>query len=292
MVRPVTILFLRAWTRAMSIVGLRVGLAEADAPLGGVLRDLQRVRVLEQRLGRNAAPVEAGAAERRLALDDGGLQAELRGANGGDVPAGAGADDDDVESDRPSGQVYARRAEAGHVDERLQACSTSATKRRPASTARGHARRRALATSAERDYLRGRTASLSCLAMRALTTVLAGILIGSPVAGLRPSRAFALDDELAHAREGRTRRTASAPSRTGGAAPRRDRAPACASCRTCPRSARTAPSCPCAGRLPCLLLPGWGARFKTVVRTARASGPTANHVKTGRIVALRRKRCQ
>ena len=67
-----------------------------DAPLVGVLRDLERVRVLEQRLGRNAAPVQAGAAERGLPLDDGGLQAELRGADRGDVPAGSGADDDEV----------------------------------------------------------------------------------------------------------------------------------------------------------------------------------------------------
>ena len=34
----------------------RVALAETDAPLGGALRDLQRVRVLEQRLRRDAAP--------------------------------------------------------------------------------------------------------------------------------------------------------------------------------------------------------------------------------------------
>ena len=40
------------------------------------------------------------------------------------------------------------------------------------------------------DYFRGRTESLSCLAMRALTTVFAGILIASPVAGLRPIRAL------------------------------------------------------------------------------------------------------
>ena len=39
-------------------------------------------------------------------------------------------------------------------------------------------------------YFRGRTASFNCLTMRALTTVLAGILMGSPVAGLRPMRAF------------------------------------------------------------------------------------------------------
>lgn len=41
-----------------------------------------------------------------------------------------------------------------------------------------------------RCYLRGRTASFSCFAMRALTTVFAGILIASPVAGFRPIRAL------------------------------------------------------------------------------------------------------
>ena len=40
------------------------------------------------------------------------------------------------------------------------------------------------------SYFFGRTASFSCLAIRALTTVFAGILIASPVAGLRPIRAF------------------------------------------------------------------------------------------------------
>ena len=39
-------------------------------------------------------------------------------------------------------------------------------------------------------YLRGSTASFNCFAIRALTTVFAGILIASPVAGLRPIRAF------------------------------------------------------------------------------------------------------
>ena len=39
---------------------------------------------------------EAGAA-RACRLDDGDLEAELRGADGGDVAAGAGADDRDVE---------------------------------------------------------------------------------------------------------------------------------------------------------------------------------------------------
>ena len=41
-------------------------------------------------------------------------------------------------------------------------------------------------------YRRGRTASFICFGMRAFTTVLAGILMGSPVAGLRPMRALVL----------------------------------------------------------------------------------------------------
>ena len=72
------------------------GLAEGQAPFLPVLRDFERVGVLEQRLGRDAAPVEAGAAEHRRALDDRRLQSELRGADRGDVAAGARSDDDDV----------------------------------------------------------------------------------------------------------------------------------------------------------------------------------------------------
>ena len=39
-------------------------------------------------------------------------------------------------------------------------------------------------------YFLGSTASFSCLAIRAFTTVLAGILVASPIAGLRPIRAL------------------------------------------------------------------------------------------------------
>ena len=76
----------------------RRGAAEADAPVGGVLDDLQRVRVLEQRLGRDAAPQQARAAQRLLALHDRGLEAQLRRADGRHVAAGAGANHDEVES--------------------------------------------------------------------------------------------------------------------------------------------------------------------------------------------------
>ncbi len=55
---------------------------------------------MQQRLGRDAADVEAGAAEGGALLDAGHLQAELGGADGADIAAGAGADDDDVEAVR------------------------------------------------------------------------------------------------------------------------------------------------------------------------------------------------
>ena len=50
----------------------------------------------QQRLGRDAPPVEADTAQ-ALALDDGDLQAQLRGADGSDITAGAGAEDDEIE---------------------------------------------------------------------------------------------------------------------------------------------------------------------------------------------------
>ena len=78
-----------------------------------------------------------------------------------------------------------RAGEGAQRPERPPRCSPPwCFRRRPM---RGSASRERAARAA---YLRGRTASFSCLAMRALTTVLAGILIASPVAGLRPMRAL------------------------------------------------------------------------------------------------------
>ena len=62
----------------------------------GVLHVVVDFGRAQQRLGRDAAPVQADAAEIGF-LDDRGLEAELGGADRGDVAAGAGADDDDVE---------------------------------------------------------------------------------------------------------------------------------------------------------------------------------------------------
>ena len=69
---------------------------DRHAPLLRALHNLQRMRVLEQGLGRNAAPDEAGAAERLLLLDTGYFEPELGGADRGHIPTGAGSNHDDV----------------------------------------------------------------------------------------------------------------------------------------------------------------------------------------------------
>src|SRR5688572_7124375 len=51
----------------------------------------------QQRLGRDAAPVEADAAK-LFALDDRSLQTQLAGANGGNIPSRARTKDDEVVS--------------------------------------------------------------------------------------------------------------------------------------------------------------------------------------------------
>jgi len=61
-----------------------------------LLRLLERERGLHPRLGGNAPHAQAGAAEVGLLLDAGNLRAELRGADGGAVAAGAASEDGDV----------------------------------------------------------------------------------------------------------------------------------------------------------------------------------------------------
>ena len=72
-----------------------------DAVVRGVLpHELVVLGRVEERLGRDAADVDAGAAERLVHLDADGGEAELRGADGGDVAARSAADDHDVGSRR------------------------------------------------------------------------------------------------------------------------------------------------------------------------------------------------
>jgi len=61
----------------------------------GVLHIVINFRRAQQRLGRDAAPVEADAAQ-ILTLDNRGLEPKLRGTDRGNIATGAGAEDDDV----------------------------------------------------------------------------------------------------------------------------------------------------------------------------------------------------
>src|SRR4029077_9289039 len=62
----------------------------------GVLHVMENLGRAQQRLGRDAAPVQADAAEIGF-LDHRGLEAELGCTDRRDISAGTGADDDDVE---------------------------------------------------------------------------------------------------------------------------------------------------------------------------------------------------
>jgi len=61
-----------------------------------VVHQVEHLSRAQQRLGRDATPVEADPAQ-VLALDEADLHAQLRAADRGDVAAGAAADDDEVE---------------------------------------------------------------------------------------------------------------------------------------------------------------------------------------------------
>ena len=73
------------------------GRGARDAEFGAGAGEAEDFRGTQQRLGGNAAPVEADAAE-MLALDNRGAQPELSGANRRDIAAGARADDQNVVS--------------------------------------------------------------------------------------------------------------------------------------------------------------------------------------------------
>ncbi len=77
---------------------IEADLVEDNAVFGGVVFcEKEMIARGEERFAWNAADVEAGAAEFAVFFDDSGFKSELRGTNGRDVAARAGADDDDVE---------------------------------------------------------------------------------------------------------------------------------------------------------------------------------------------------
>ena len=97
--RKPTPVFIRPATpreRLMTAAGSNETLLADKPVILGVLHVMEDFGRAQQRLGRDAAPVRADAAE-EIALHDRGLEAELRGADRGDIAAGPGADDDDVE---------------------------------------------------------------------------------------------------------------------------------------------------------------------------------------------------
>ena len=67
-----------------------------DAEFLGVFQVIPEFGIEQQRLGRNAAHVQAGAAEESVFFDERSFQALLAGANGGGVSGRSAADDGDV----------------------------------------------------------------------------------------------------------------------------------------------------------------------------------------------------
>ncbi len=94
LVRSVTTLSLRPIRAAKSSSTLPVFTPCLREIVAG---HLVEVRGLQQRLGRDAADIEAGAAERAAHFDAGGLEAELRRLDGADIAARTAADHHHVE---------------------------------------------------------------------------------------------------------------------------------------------------------------------------------------------------
>ena len=71
------------------LVDVDLGVAELDAPLLGVLRFVEELGDVQQRLRRNAAAIQAHAAGVLLVVDERDLHAEVGGIERGRVPTGA-----------------------------------------------------------------------------------------------------------------------------------------------------------------------------------------------------------
>ena len=79
------------------LLEIELRLADADAEIAEMLaRLLEQLGGVQQRLRRDAADIEAGAAMGLALLDHGHLEAELRRPDGADIAAGAGSDDDEI----------------------------------------------------------------------------------------------------------------------------------------------------------------------------------------------------
>src|SRR5207237_1182047 len=73
--------------------GMSRGAGDLDALVGGLLRVLVQLGGVEDGLGGDAAAQRAGAAQPRVLLDAHRLEAQLPGADGGDIAARSCSDD-------------------------------------------------------------------------------------------------------------------------------------------------------------------------------------------------------
>ena len=78
------------------LVDVDLRLAEGNAQVGHLARLVEDGRGVQQGLGGDAAHVQADPAQVGVALDQDHALAEVRGAEGGGIAAGAGAEDDDL----------------------------------------------------------------------------------------------------------------------------------------------------------------------------------------------------
>ena len=115
---------LRAWVGLKSI--------EASPVIPNLsfswVEDVRQLGVAQQRLRRDAADVEADTSP-VLLLDHPDLEAELGGADGGDVPTGAGTEDDDIEITHggepiPPGQPDRNRCEPNRRRATVEPCAS------------------------------------------------------------------------------------------------------------------------------------------------------------------------
>ena len=84
--------------------------AERDAPLARMFRLVEQIRYVQKGLRRNASTVDTDAAGIQLGIDERRRQTQIGGEKRRRVPAGAGADNDDLDGDhrmgRRSGEAF------------------------------------------------------------------------------------------------------------------------------------------------------------------------------------------
>ena len=76
-------------------VNIRAYVGGGQAIVARMLHIMINLRRAQQRLGRDAPPIEANPAE-TFALNNGGFEAELHSADGGNITTGAGTKDDEI----------------------------------------------------------------------------------------------------------------------------------------------------------------------------------------------------